>query len=226
VFTRSGTTWSQQAYLKASNTGSLDEFGSVVAISGDTIVVGVHFEDSNATGINGNQNDDSASNAGAAYVFTRSGVTWSQQTYLKASNTGSLDEFGSVVTISDNTIVAAARFEDSNATGINGNQNNDLANRSGAAYVFVSAPDVYLPLVVKPPPVNLYIKNLTTGIVSYTVFNTPQGNISCNIPALTTQFCSSFSPGSYTVSVSASCGIKSGLVTFPPGDVTREVKCQ
>jgi hypothetical protein len=59
----------QQAYLKASNTGSGDGFGASVAISGDTLVVGSGGEDSNATGVDGSQADDSASAAGAAYVF-------------------------------------------------------------------------------------------------------------------------------------------------------------
>ena len=59
-----------------------------VAVSGDTVVVGASEEDSNATGVNGNQSDNSAVDSGAAYVFVRSGTNWSQQAYLKASNTG------------------------------------------------------------------------------------------------------------------------------------------
>ena len=59
----------QQAYLKASNTGGSDQFGFSVAISGDTVVVGAFLEDSNATGVNGDQSDNSANGAGAAYVF-------------------------------------------------------------------------------------------------------------------------------------------------------------
>src|SRR5213594_2570456 len=62
-----GTTGlAQQAYVKASNTGANDAFGWSVAISGDTMVVGAHDEASNATGVNGNQNDNSVSRAGAA----------------------------------------------------------------------------------------------------------------------------------------------------------------
>ncbi len=62
-----------------------------IAISGDgnTIAVGAQHESSNARGINGNQNDDSAYNAGAVYVFTRNGANWTQQAYVKASNAGS-----------------------------------------------------------------------------------------------------------------------------------------
>ena len=69
-------------------------------ISGDTVVVGAFSEDSNATGVNGNQSDNSATDAGAAYVFVRNGTTWTQQAYLKASNTEANDVFGSAVAIS------------------------------------------------------------------------------------------------------------------------------
>ena len=62
-----------------------------VAISGDTVVVGGSRESSNATGVNGDQTDNSAFRAGAAYVFVRNGTTWSQQAYLKASNTDASD---------------------------------------------------------------------------------------------------------------------------------------
>jgi hypothetical protein len=137
VFVREGTTWTQQAYLKASNTGFGDLFGISVSISGDTIVVGAKAEDSNATGVNGDQNNDDVTGSGAAYVFVRNGTTWAQQAYLKASNTGEHDSFGSSVSISGDTIVVGAQFEDSNATGVNGDQKNDEAFRSGAAYVFV-----------------------------------------------------------------------------------------
>jgi len=140
VFVRNGTTWAQQAYLKASNASVIssdDRFGTAVAISGDTIVVGAKFEDSNATGVNGNQSDDSAFNSGAAYVFVRSGTTWTQQAYLKASNTGADDHFGISVAVSGDTVVLGAEHEDSNATGVNGNQADNSAAVAGAAYVFV-----------------------------------------------------------------------------------------
>ena len=136
VFTRSGTNWSQQAYLKASNTDAGDRFGWLVTIDGDTVVVGAPHENSNATAVNGNQADNSAGDSGAAYVFTRSGTNWSQQAYLKASNTGAGDEFGIAVAISGDTVVVGASIEDSNATGVNGDETNNLEAQSGAAYVF------------------------------------------------------------------------------------------
>lgn len=133
----------QQAYLKASNTETTDEFGFSVAVSGDTAVVGAIREDSGATGVNGNQNDESEDDSGAVYVFVRSGGTWSQQAYLKASNTEELDVFGWSVAISGDTVVVGARGEDSNATGVNGDQSNNGANDSGAAYVFVRDGDLW-----------------------------------------------------------------------------------
>jgi hypothetical protein len=68
VFVMSGPTIAQQAYLKASNTDQDDEFGTSVAIAGDTLVVGAPNEASAATGVNSNQADNSAFGAGAAYV--------------------------------------------------------------------------------------------------------------------------------------------------------------
>jgi hypothetical protein len=137
VFVRSNGSWSQQAYFKASNIGGQDRFGTSVAIGGDMIVVGAPFESSGATGVNGDQADNSAPQAGAAYVFVRSKSSWSQQTYLKASNTGADDRFGSSVAIAGDTIVVGAPYEDSAATGVNGNQSDNSSLRSGAAYVFV-----------------------------------------------------------------------------------------
>ncbi|MDW8373921.1 MAG: FG-GAP repeat protein, partial [Planctomycetota bacterium] len=71
VFVRSGGVWSQQAYIKASNTGADDWFGYSVALSadGNTLAVGAPYEESNATGIGGNQNDNSAADSGAVYLF-------------------------------------------------------------------------------------------------------------------------------------------------------------
>ena len=138
VFTRNAGTWSQEAYIKASNTGATDFFGyfSAVALSGDTLAVGAYAEASSATGINGNQADNSMGNSGAAYVFTRNAGTWTQQAYLKASNTSAGDTFGQSVALSGDTLAVGAHFEDSNAVGVNGDDTNNLNPSSGAAYVF------------------------------------------------------------------------------------------
>ena len=126
-------TWTQQAYLKASNANIRDQFGFSVAISGDTIVVGADLEDSNASGIDGDQDDNSATFAGAVYVFTRNGTVWSQQAYLKASNTDGGDVFGSAVAISGDTLVVSAPEECSNANGRNGDQHANAVAPPGAA---------------------------------------------------------------------------------------------
>src|SRR5678815_4920385 len=86
VFVRTGTTWAQQAYVKASNPHDLSWFGTSVALSGDTLAVGSTGERSAARGINGDQRDTSAVDAGAVYVFTRAGAAWTQQAYIKASD--------------------------------------------------------------------------------------------------------------------------------------------
>jgi hypothetical protein len=140
VFTRAGTTWTQQAYVKASNAGFADQFGYSVALSADgsTLAVGATGERSAATGIGGNQTDDSAAGAGAVYVFTRAGATWTQQAYVKASNTDANDLFGYRVALSadGSTLAAGARFEDSAAAGIGGNQADNTESNAGAVYVF------------------------------------------------------------------------------------------
>src|SRR5262249_21137182 len=133
----------QQAYLKASNTNAGDLFGGTVAISGDTVVVGAPSEASVATGVNGNQGDNSAPTAGAAYGFARSGGVWTQQAYLKASNTNAGDLFGGSVAISGDTVVVGAPFEASVATGVNGNQGDNTAPLAGAVYVFVRSNGVW-----------------------------------------------------------------------------------
>jgi len=140
VFVRSGGAWTQQAFLKASNTGFNDWFGSRVALSGDgnTAVVGASLEDSVARGINGRQDDESASEAGAVYLYTRSGTAWRQQAYIKGSNTEAFDEFGSSVSL-DRTgtlLASTSRGEDSGATSAGGNQGDNSVDEAGAAYVF------------------------------------------------------------------------------------------
>jgi hypothetical protein len=143
VFVRTGTTWTQQANIKASTTDEHDVFGSSVAIDGDTLVVGAPGEDSDATGPNPSgaaQSDDDAEGAGAAYVFVRSGTTWTQQAYLKASNTDAQDAFGTSVAVSGNTVAVGARHERSNATGVNPGttgEADDSLDGAGAVYVFV-----------------------------------------------------------------------------------------
>jgi hypothetical protein len=147
VYVRNGATWTQQAYLKASNPHMSAEFGHAVAISGDgnTIAVSAFWEASAATGINGNQADRSIPQAGAVYVFVRRGTTWTQQAYVKASNTGEKggpdsfgegDQFGASLALSDDgaTLAVGAISEDS--SGVNDNQADNSAESAGVVYVF------------------------------------------------------------------------------------------
>jgi hypothetical protein len=140
VFQRDDDGWTQQAYIKASNTDSSDQFGYSVALSGDgnTLAVGANLEASNATGIDGDQSDNSAPGAGAVYVFLRMNGEWSQQAYLKASNSGGGDVFGYQIALNfdGDSLVVTAQGEDSAAPGINLDQINNDAPGAGAAYVF------------------------------------------------------------------------------------------
>ena len=115
VFVRTGTTWSQQAQLTASDGAAGDEFGYSVAISGDTAIVGACLDD---VGTNMDK--------GSAYVFVRTGTIWSQQAQLTASDGAAGDEFGYSVAISGDTAIIGAPDDD---VGANGYQ--------GSAYVFV-----------------------------------------------------------------------------------------
>jgi uncharacterized delta-60 repeat protein len=138
----------RQAYLKPDQVGVAnagDLFGASVAISGDTVVIGAPGEDSSTAGVSSSP-DEAAPNSGAAYVFVRSGATWSQQAYLKASQVTAGDAFGSTVSISGNTLVVGSPKEDRNSLGIAGIES---FIDSGAAYVFVRngtnwSPQAYL----------------------------------------------------------------------------------
>ena len=116
IFTRSGTTWTQQAKIQASDRQASDFFGSSVSMSsnGNTAIVGAMFEDTGG------------SSAGAAYIFTRSGTTWTQQVKIQASDKQASDNFGVSVAISDdgNTAIVGAYTEDTGGTN------------AGAAYIF------------------------------------------------------------------------------------------
>ncbi|MGF1508705.1 MAG: FG-GAP repeat protein, partial [Myxococcota bacterium] len=116
-----------------------DFFGFSVALSVDTLAVGAYFEDSYATGVNGDQTRNAAVRSGAVYVFTRSNGMWRQEAYLKASNTDVGDSFGLSVALSGDTL-AVGSGDDSDATGVNGDQTSNAAPISGAVYVRRVAP--------------------------------------------------------------------------------------
>ena len=117
VFKRDGTTWTQQAKLLPSDGTGGDElsYGGSIDISGDTIVVGARVADPGGI-----------SNAGAAYVFQRSGTTWTEVKKIVASDAQASDNFGVSVSISGSTIITSAPNEDTKATD------------AGAAYIYSS----------------------------------------------------------------------------------------
>lgn len=115
VFVRNGSTWSQQAQLVANDAANNDAFGWSVAVSGDTAVIGSYNDD---VGSNGDQ--------GSAYVFVRSGSTWSQQAKLTSSNGATNDWFGYSVAVSGDRAVIGAPLNDASFT-----------SNQGSAYVFV-----------------------------------------------------------------------------------------
>ncbi|MGE3610869.1 MAG: beta strand repeat-containing protein [Bacteriovoracaceae bacterium] len=142
VYKRSGSSWAQEAYIKAANNGSSDNFGFSVSVSGDTLAVGAREEDSNQTTITNGTTasaDNSNSNSGAVYVYKRSGSSWAQEAYIKAANNEINDYFGSSISISGDTLTVSASGEDSNQTsitnGTSASANNSNAD-SGAVYVY------------------------------------------------------------------------------------------
>ena len=136
VFRREAGSWVEEAYLKSSNTEAGDFFGRRVDISQDLIVVGAHGEDSSATGVDGSESDNAAFRSGAAYIFRRGVAGWTQEAYLKASNSEAQDHFGSAVAIDGDTVLIGAPDEDSQAAGVDGNQGDNTTSAAGAAYVF------------------------------------------------------------------------------------------
>ncbi len=140
VFRRNGGIWAQEARLEASNPDDRDRFGGAAAFNaaGDVLVVGATNENSNAPGIDGDQTNNDADNAGAVYVFRRSGGIWAQEAYVKASNSGQDDRFGNRVALNavGDVLAVVAVGEDSNARGIDGDEANDNADNAGAVYVF------------------------------------------------------------------------------------------
>ena len=147
IFVGSGSNWAQGTFLQASNADAGDAFGYSVSILGDNIAIGAYKEASSATGVHAyndvaDQIKNDAPNAGAVYLFGIVGGVWSEQLYIKASNTKTDNWFGYSVKIAGNYLVVGAPKEDSNSSGIGGSQTqtgNPLVDKvdSGAVYVFV-----------------------------------------------------------------------------------------
>jgi len=113
VFTRTGTAWSQQAKLLASDGGANDRFGTSVSVDGDTALIGAWFD------------DDNGYDSGSAYVFTRTGTTWTQQKKFLAFDGAAGDWFGFAVSLDSDTALIGAYGDDDNGADY------------GSAYVFI-----------------------------------------------------------------------------------------
>jgi len=138
LFVRQNDQWMQTSYFKGDSTAGGDRFGFSIAARNGLIVVGAPGEASSATGVNGDARDNSLVDSGAAFIFERTDAGVSQAAYLKASNTGVGDAFGTAVDLTDTTVVVGAPNEDS---GFSGNpsileSDNSLGN-AGAVYTFV-----------------------------------------------------------------------------------------
>lgn len=161
IFTRTDATWTQQDYLKASNAEGSDKFGYGISVDGDTAIVGSIAESGDPSSTAASPNND-APDAGAAYVFTRSGVTWSQQRYLKASNAGASDEFGWSVAVSGNTALVGAYGEAGDVTSTAAAPNDD-ASYAGSAYLFESSAAL-IPQAAAPDPIAVLKRALSAKI--------------------------------------------------------------
>ncbi|MCX5641513.1 MAG: hypothetical protein NT059_11995 [Planctomycetota bacterium] len=109
VFVRSGTSWNLQATLTASDGAAFDYFGDAVSLSGDTLVVGVPYDD---VGVNANQ--------GSVRIFVRSGTSWSARATLTAADSAASDYFGRSVSLSGDTLAVGVPYDDVGANGDQG----------------------------------------------------------------------------------------------------------
>lgn len=123
-FVRSGSTWTQQQKIVASDRGAGDQFGIRIAIDGDYAIIGANLEDEDASGGN------TLTNAGSAYIFVKNGNTWTQQQKLVASDRATNDWFGFTVSLSGEYAVVGAYPEDEDENGAN-----TLVN-AGSAYIY------------------------------------------------------------------------------------------
>ena len=100
--------------------------------------IGAVDEASSALGINGDASDNSAPSAGAVYIMRQGPSSWSQEAFIKASNTEAGDDYGHAValTADGNLVLAGASLECASSTGVNGNQLNNDEPESGAAYLW------------------------------------------------------------------------------------------
>ncbi len=148
VYKKTGSTWAQEAYIKAPNAEESDGFGNRVAIYEDTIAVSAPYEDNTqATITNGSSISDTgtANQVGAVYIFKRTSNSWAFQSYLKVPNPVALLRFGTTsLSLYKDTLAVGVEFESSNEYSIingGGASTNNDDTSAGAVYVFKRASD-------------------------------------------------------------------------------------
>jgi len=137
IFARSGDTWQEQAYIKSSNSEERDQFGWSVSLSADgsTLAASAINEQSAATGTFASQDDNSLDDAGAVYLFTRTGDSWKQHAYIKSMNTYENDRFGISLSLSaDGNTLAVKSNRFSGTTVIEGSGAIHLLSRNNGAW--------------------------------------------------------------------------------------------
>ena len=127
IFKRTGTTWSLERKIEDgsdgfTSLGANDEFGSSVSLDGDRLAVGAFWDDGKS---------NNATNAGAVYIFKRTGTTWSLERKIEDGadgfNLDNRDYFGAEVSLDGNHLAVGAYFDDG--------KNNGTTN-AGAVYIF------------------------------------------------------------------------------------------
>jgi len=125
--------WGDEVYLKATQDSDM-AFGTAVALSSGMVAVGAPLEDSDATNINGDDDNSSEVDSGAVYIFALENNNWEFEVYAKSSNTDGGDLFGEALVFYGENLVVGARTEDSGTNGIDSTPDED-ATDAGAVYI-------------------------------------------------------------------------------------------
>jgi hypothetical protein len=140
VFHHDGTSWSEEAFLKASNITASTHFGETIALHGDSLLVGAPDAAGPGVGIDawGGTGFPPVWDTGTAYLFTRDAGVWSEQHRIKASNTHEGMKFASALALNDEHLLIGAEWEHGLGQGVNADQTAASSGNyfSGAAYLF------------------------------------------------------------------------------------------
>jgi hypothetical protein len=213
LFTRSGASWTQQAKLIANDGTADDHFGGSAALSqdGNTALIGADNADMGGR-----------SNQGAAYVFTRSGLSWTQQAKLIANDGASGDRFGGDTALSSDGKTALVGAYDADVSG---------QTDQGAAYVFRqqagTSSGLYLPLIINtgaplPAVCTLYVENETGGQMCYEIYGTGLGR---KCFSESSYFYGTFPAGTYSYQATTVCGTVDQKLYFPEGVKSHVFSC-